>query len=386
MLSQDDRLNIVDIKGVVDAIFSNSEHDKRKQSIANAALGVINSASLIVNRIGLGLAAAQDLFGKHAIKQVDRLLSNDKFVPGNCFDYYVPYIIGSRKDIIVAMDWTDFDKDKQATITISLITSHGRATPLIWKTVLKNELKDKRNDYEDEVLHKLKDALPGDVHVTVLADRGFGDTKLYDFLQTDLKFDFVIRFRGNIVVTDAGGEARAAKDWVGVDGRAKTLRDASVTAQEYNVPMVVCVHAKGMKEAWCLATSNDQLKARNIINYYAKRWGIEPQFRDVKDMHFGMGLSNTSIKKPLRRDRLLLISAIAVVMLTLLGAAGEKLGLDKQMKVNTVKHRTHSLFRQGCHYFNKLPRMKVNDAKKIIECFSELLLEHQNLKSILWVI
>jgi hypothetical protein len=386
MLAQGDRLNTIEIKDVVDTIFSNSEHDRRKQSIANAALGVINSASLIVNRIGLGLAAAQDLFGKHAIKQVDRLLSNDNFVPWNCFEYYVPYIVGSRKDIIVAMDWTDFDKDKQATITISLITSHGRATPLIWKTVRKNELKDNRNDYEDEVLHKLKDALQDDVHVTVLADRGFGDTKLYDFLQTDLKFDFVIRFRGNIAVTDSSGETRAAKDWVGVDGRAKTLRDASVTAQEYDVPMVVCVHAKGMKEAWCLATSNDQLKARNIINYYAKRWGIEPQFRDIKDIHFGMGLSTTSIKNPLRRDRLLLISAIAVVMLTLLGAAGEKLGLDRQMKVNTVKHRTHSLFRQGCHYFNKLPRMKVNDATKFIKCFSELLLQHQNLKSILWVI
>jgi Transposase DDE domain len=42
----------------------------------------------------------------------------------------------------------------------------------------------------------MKEVLPNDVHVTVLADRGFGDTKLYDFLHTDLGFDFVIRFRG----------------------------------------------------------------------------------------------------------------------------------------------------------------------------------------------
>jgi Transposase DDE domain len=386
MLSRTEPLNTFDVGGIVETIFSNGMHEKRKKSIANAALGIINSASLIVNRIGLGLASAQDLFGKHAVKQVDRLLSNDKFNPWACYEYYVPYIIGARKEIVVAMDWTDFDKDKQATITISLITSHGRATPLIWKTVSKSTLKSKRNDYEDEVLHRLKEVLPEDMHVTVLADRGFGDTKLYDFLQTDLNFDFVIRFRGNIIVTDEHGEKRLAKEWVGVGGRSKTLRNASVTSQEYEVPMVVCVHAKGMKEAWCLVTSNDHLKARNVINWYSKRWGIESQFRDTKDIHFGMGLTSTSIKNPLRRDRLLFISAIAVVMLTLLGAAGEKLGFDKQMKVNTVKHRTHSLFRQGCHYFNKLPRMKIDVAKKFIEVFSDLVLEQKTLQSVLWFI
>jgi hypothetical protein len=62
-----------------------------------------------------------------------------------------------------------------------------------------------------------------------------------------------------------------------------------------------------------------------------------------------MGLSGTSISDPNRRHRLLLISALAVVILTLLGATGEKLGMDRYVKVNTVKRRTLSLFRQGCH-------------------------------------
>jgi hypothetical protein len=28
------------------------------------------------------------------------------------------------------MDWTDFDADDQATLALSLVTNHGRATPL----------------------------------------------------------------------------------------------------------------------------------------------------------------------------------------------------------------------------------------------------------------
>lgn len=83
------------------------------------------------------------------------------------------------------------------------------------------------------------------------------------------------------------------------------------------------------------------------------RWKIETQFRDTKDLHFGMGLSETSIKDCQQQDRLLFITALAVMILTLLGAAGEKLGMDRQMKVNTVKHRTHSLFRQGCYYYGR---------------------------------
>jgi hypothetical protein len=61
-----------------------------------------------------------------------------------------------------------------------------------------------------------------------------------------------------------------------------------------------------------------------------------------------MGLSSTRIGEPMRRDRLLLISAFATALLTLLGAVGESLGMDRLLKSNTSKVWTHSLFRQGC--------------------------------------
>src|SRR4051794_15714483 len=56
-------------------------------------------------------------------------------------------------------------------------------------------------DYEYQVLVRLAEALPAEVRVRIVADRGFGDQKLYGVLTEDLKFDFVIRFRGNIMVT-----------------------------------------------------------------------------------------------------------------------------------------------------------------------------------------
>jgi hypothetical protein len=87
----------------------------------------------------------------------------------------VSEVVGQGKTIATAMDWTDFDADDQTTLALNLVTNYDRATLLLWLTVLKDELKDKRNDYEDLCLARLAQMLPEGVAVTILADRGFGD-------------------------------------------------------------------------------------------------------------------------------------------------------------------------------------------------------------------
>jgi hypothetical protein len=44
------------------------------------------------------------------------------------------------------------------------------------------------------------------------------------------------------------------------------------------------------------------------------------------------------------------VATIAIILLTLVGAAGEQLGCDRQLKANTTKRRSHSLLRQGREY------------------------------------
>ncbi|MCS6902019.1 MAG: hypothetical protein NZX77_19930, partial [Polyangiaceae bacterium] len=61
-------------------------------------------------------------------------------------------------------------------------------------------------------------------------------------------------FRGNIVVENAAGERRKASMWVR-GSSARKLVDAKVTGDHAKVPAVVVIHANGMKEPWCLATS-----------------------------------------------------------------------------------------------------------------------------------
>jgi hypothetical protein len=373
-MAQQRQLSYETVHGVLHEVFAEDLHAKRVQSLANATVGVISSASLAVNTIGRGLALARGLANKHAIKQVDRLLSNPGIDVEDLLQSWAAHVIGARKDIKVALDWTDFDADNQSTIMLSLVTGHGRATPLVWKTVDKDTLKDNRNSYEYDVLRQLADALPADVKVLVVADRGFGDQKLYRVLADELKFHYVIRFRGNIKVT-ANGETRRAADWVGAGGRARTLRNAAVTADQYQVGTVVCVQAKGMKDAWCLATNTTAEKAKTLITFYSRRWEIEPSFRDSKDLRFGMGMGTIRVSTPERRDRLWLLNALSIALLTLLGAAGESVGYDRLLKSNTSKKRTHSLFRQGSMIYYLIPTMPEVHLRPIMERFGQLLLQ-----------
>jgi len=358
------------VQSFVESVVGDDMHAKRVLSLANATLGVIHAASLAVSTIGRALAQARGLDPRHAVKQVDRLLSNTQFNVWELFASWVPMVLAERTEATVALDWTDYEKDDQATLCAYLLTNHGRATPLVWSTARKSELGGARNDIEDSVLHRLKEVVPAGVHVTILADRGFGDTALYALLKEELGFDFVVRFRGNIIV-EAEGAAIEAREWLSKSGRAKRLVRPLVTRDRFEVPAVVVVHAKGMSEPWCLATSL-VAPASDVIKSYSRRFTIEESFRDAKDWRFGMGLSAARVGEPQRRDRLLLVSAMAVALLTLLGAAAEAAGLDKTLRVNTVKRRTHSLFTQGVYFYGALPMMKPHRLEPLMAHFGEL--------------
>jgi hypothetical protein len=374
-MAQRQTLSFGQIHRSLASLFDGDMHAKRVLSLANAALGIVKTGSLAVSTIGHGLALARGLTTKHAIKQVDRLLSNQGIDIDAALHHWVPYVVGPRSSINVAIDWTEFDADGQATIMLALLTRHGRATPLLWLTVDTSSLKNRRNEYEYQVLVRLADALPAEIKVCIVADRGFGDHKLYRLLTEELKFDYVIRFRGNIQVMAADGEVRSAAGWVGRGGRARVLRDALVTAERYRVATVLCVQDKAMKQAWCIAASSTDEAANALMKLYGKRWGIECGFRDTKDLRFGMGMGSIHVSTPARRDRLWLLNAFAIMLLTVLGAAGEALGYDRHLKSNTIKRRTHSLFRQGCMLYDLIPNMPEPRLLPLIERFAAMLAE-----------
>lgn len=93
-----------------------------------------------------------------------------------------------------------------------------------------------------------------------------------------------------------------------------------------------------------------------------------------------MGMLATRVATPARRDRLWLIAALAIVLLTVLGAAGEAIGYDRHLRTSTTSRRVHSLFRQGVMYYQLIPNMTEERLCPLILQFEKLFRHNQLLK------
>ena len=95
-----------------------------------------------------------------------------------------------------------------------------------------------------------------------------------------------------------------------------------------------------------------------------------PRHKGYQGRH---GLSLLRISRPDRRDRLLLLNAFAVHLLTMSGTAGQELGMDRHLRSGTSKRRTHSLFRQGCMLYELIPNMPEVRLRPLMQRFAEVM-------------
>lgn len=199
-MKNDSANKFVKVSSVMEEIYGGELHKKRQQSLAYAAMGVLASESLFVHQIAEGLVDTRGVNKKHATKQVDRLLSNKGISVWDLSESWVRYVIGTNQSILVALDWSSFFDDEQSMLSLNVVTEKGLATPLLWKSVDKKQLKHNRARYEDQLLSRLKEVLPVDVTVTLLADRGFADQKFFRFLDEELKFQYIIRIKSSTTI------------------------------------------------------------------------------------------------------------------------------------------------------------------------------------------
>lgn len=340
-------------------------HSKQADAISTGIMGAVYGTRLNSTNMGIAIANVLGTSPRYAIKQVDRLCGNIKIDWKVSQSKYVRYVIASRKTLFVSLDWTEFGKDQQSQLMLNLITSHGRATPLLWKTYYDRTIRHHRSQYERSIIRALKDIIPPGTHIILLADRGFFSIRFFDYIQRILGWDYIIRMRENTYVTTNDGRYFKIKEGVPSNGRIAEYRNAMVTAKDGFVENVVCLKRRNMKEAWALATSMKSHK-QEIIDLYARRFTCEEHYRDAKDDRFGIGFKETRVSTPARRDRMTFVNAVAVILMTLLGAAGERLGCDRMLRANTVQSRTHSLYRQGREYVKGMLQSQFTRLRKLL--------------------
>ena len=129
-----ERVSYQAIRDILGGLLEQDLRANRVSSLCDATLGVLQSGSLAICAIGQGLAAARSLKTRHAIKQVDRLLSNTALVVDDI------WFAGCVCDWCTQLHRGGHGLDglrcrQPGHHHAGFDSDHGRSTPLVWQAV-----------------------------------------------------------------------------------------------------------------------------------------------------------------------------------------------------------------------------------------------------------
>jgi hypothetical protein len=266
----------------------------------------------------LGRALPGSTAAKHRIKRVWRFCDNHRVHVADVMPAVVRRLTRKRsKPLLVALDWTDI---RSFHTLMAAAVLKGRAVPLLWASYTDGQLFRSQNSFEEGLLRLLVSMLPDGVRVILLADRGFGRTELARTCQ-GLGVRFLIRIKPDVTVAHPSYTGKLC-DYPIKKGVWRVLAGCQYRSDRAVTLNVVIRWKKGLPakrdEPWFLMTDLGG-NAVQLTNLYARRMAVEELFRDGKDGRYGLGLRQTQVTTTARLDRLILILALALILLTGLG-------------------------------------------------------------------
>ena len=357
-----------------------SVHRARLAAVYRVVEALLAGGVLASSALGRSIGGRVD--DKHSIKRVDRLLGNEHLhAEATLFFWAIAALVlrGIERPILL-VDWTEVGDDHVALAAATPVG--GRGVPVYFEV---HPLKSLSNSkVERQFLLNLRDhVLPEGCRPIIVTDAGFKNPWFRTVLS--LGWDFVGRLSAGVLVIDADAdkETKADRDnWV----RAKTLHAQASTrpkdlgrktvakSNPLDVRLVIVKQrSKGRKgsrkvtrkgvhpgataykkyqrranEPWLLATSLKEVSARRVVGCYRLRMRIEETFRDAKNHRYGWSFEDARSRSTDRLQVLLLLGSLGMLALTLIGLAGEWLGVQYGYQANTVRtRRVLSLFVLG---------------------------------------
>ena len=349
-------------------------HASRFLAVLVVAAGIVHARRLSLTAVGRALRGRA--YRKHAIKRVDRLLSNWR-MRVECRRYFadlVQYVIGPCPNPVVLLDWTKVTDNFEALV--AAVPIGGRAVTIYHEVHPQALLGNAR--VEAAFLRALAKVVPVGCCPIIVTDAGFRAP----FFRAvgALGWDFVGRVRGHTMMRPT---PRPQAPWKTVAQLAATAsrhpsdlgphRMGKDTRGGVDVRLVLAPKLRrrrkhpwsgrrssghgtvspttisGGKQPWLLATSisSDTAASRSIAAIYASRMQIEETFRDAKNHRFGWSLRHVRATSAARLTVLLLLGVLATVAVTLLGLSATCDGRHRRYQANTVRTRVLSFFVLG---------------------------------------
>jgi hypothetical protein len=284
-------------------------------------LAILAASALSVERVSLAhIGRHMQGAAKHQIKRCWRFCRNQRVETADAMRGIVKRLLKKRKKkLLIALDWVSI-KGYQTLMASAVLK--GRSVPLCWASC-RGHVYDghrSRNAFEESLLLVLRDMIPGQIKVIILADRGFGRTALGLFCQRH-HFHYLIRIQPKVTVRLRNFHGKLLDYPIRKDV-AKVLKDALYRSDGALTQNIVIRWRKNLPrkrdECWFLMTDLSGT-AEGLCQLYGRRMTIEQLFRDGKSKRNGWSLRDTQISKPDRLDRLILILAVAYLLLCGIG-------------------------------------------------------------------
>ena len=217
--------------------------------------------------------------------------------------------------------------DEYCLIRLS-VQYRGRAVPLVWR-VIRHGSSSVRFEVYQAMLKRASRLLPSGVSVYFLADRGFADTTLMEYLRDTLHWHFRIRVKSNSWIH------RGPHGWIQLNqyhlalGQVVLLENVTLTKTHALAHLHLALARDPLsRQVWMVVS--DQPTSLQTFREYGERFQIEEELLDEKSN--GFQLERSELRSAPALSRLCLVMAVATLLLTVQGqqvvAAGKRRWVD----------------------------------------------------------
>lgn len=329
----------------------------RMKTLMSCSDALISGNKLTLTEIGRNLAGASDV--KHKIKRVDRFLKNEHLNNEKVAVYQAlaQPVISTLPALAIAVDWSGCCGHEYHLLRASLLVD-GRSI-VIYNMVVEQQYLEAKATH-DVFLEELKKVIGAHSCVYIVTDGGFL-TPWYSKVR-ELGWHMIGRLRGTMKCKQEKQsqwqtlkQLRAEASNIPTPLGKSRLTQYSPTACDaflhlYNGTQKgrkgssrftkdTKMYENLAKEPWLLATSDQNLSSKQVVELYAKRMQIEQNFRDDKSMQYGFSWRFSKSTGVERMSTLCLIASLATTALWFVGREAERRKWHTKFQANSIKHR-----------------------------------------------
>ena len=273
------------------------------QTLALLMVGIFEARDVRLSRIAERVPL--DIQEDNVTQRFRRWLKNERVDVRTVYDPVAFGILGALRHTRLRIQIDRTEINEQVNVLMMSVYYRKRALPLLWQVLAHtgNSTFKERN----AILTHLAELLPAGCTVVILGDREFGQVDMMRSIRLH-HWDFCLRVKGTHLICPAPGLWVKLKQLAPMAGLPYFLTDVVLTqAQCYGPIHFALALEAGSTDPWFIATN--LVPSRRTLRDYARRFGCEEMFSDLKSRGFHLDLSQ--LVHPERFSRLLL----AVVLL-----------------------------------------------------------------------